>query len=280
MNIGLFGAFVGGILTLLSPCSVMLLPAFFSYAFADSRTLLTRTGMFYLGLITALVPLGMLAGTLGAFVNTHRSAFVTGASVVVIILGVLMLAGVQFPRVTSRGLDGTAAVSVYALGTVYGLAGVCAGPLLGAVLTFAALSGNALMGGLTLLVFAAGMTLPLLLLALLWGRLPVVRRLVRPREVRLGRWRSTWTAVIGGLLTIGVGAFLLLTQGTATLGGLIGATDMSRIEGAVLRSSSPTMELWIALGVVVLASAAIALVRRRRRTSGYTRNRPSEGTRS
>lgn len=57
MDIGLLGAFLGGVLTLLSPCSAMLLPAFFSYAFADPRELLTRTGVFYLGLITSLVPL-------------------------------------------------------------------------------------------------------------------------------------------------------------------------------------------------------------------------------
>lgn len=35
MVVGLLGALVGGVLTLLSPCSVMLLPAFFSYAFTS-----------------------------------------------------------------------------------------------------------------------------------------------------------------------------------------------------------------------------------------------------
>src|SRR5699024_1713859 len=90
MDSGRLGAFLGGILTLLSPCSAMLLPAFFSYAFASPRELLTRTGVFYLGLITTLVPLGVLAGTLGAFVNEHRFTFVTIASVVVIALGALI----------------------------------------------------------------------------------------------------------------------------------------------------------------------------------------------
>lgn len=73
MEIGLLGAFLGGVLTLLSPCSVMLLPAFFSYAFSSPRQLLSRTGIFYLGLITTLVPLGVLAGTLGSYVNQHVS---------------------------------------------------------------------------------------------------------------------------------------------------------------------------------------------------------------
>lgn len=53
---------------------------------------------------------------------------------------------------------------------------MCAGPLLGAVLNLAALGGNALHGGIVLLVLAAGMALPLFPLAFLWAHLPVVRR--------------------------------------------------------------------------------------------------------
>src|SRR5690625_1043796 len=199
MDIGLLAAFLGGLLTLLSPCSAMLLPAFFSYAFTSPKAMLSRTGVFYLGLITSLVPLGVLAGTLGAFVNEHRFTFVNVASIVIIVLGVVMLANIPIPFLSrGRAAEGTSAAAVYGLGTVYGLAGVCAGPLLGAVLTVSAVSGNALTGGIVLLVFAAGMALPLLVLALLWGRLPFVRRLVRPREVRIGRWRNTWTGIIGG----------------------------------------------------------------------------------
>ncbi|KZX20054.1 cytochrome c biogenesis CcdA family protein [Rathayibacter tanaceti] len=204
MELGLLGAFAGGLLTLLSPCSVMVLPAFFSYAFASPTAVLGKTAVFYLGLITTLVPLGVLAGTVGAFVAEHREAVVTAAAVLVIALGLLMLSGLPLPFLSHHVAGGTTTASVYALGTVYGLAGVCAGPVLGTVLTFAAVSGDALAGGVALLVFAAGMAFPLLVLSLLWSRLPVVRTLVRPREVRLGagarrsrqsseavsRWRS------------------------------------------------------------------------------------------
>lgn len=269
MHIGLYGALLGGLLTLLSPCSVMLLPAFFSYAFTTPRQVISRTGVFYLGLITTLVPLGMLAGTVGAFITEHRFLFVNIASLVVIVLGAIMLLNLPFLRLRgTSGLDGTSGVSVYALGTVYGLAGVCAGPLLGAVLTFAAMGSNALYGGLTLLVFAAGMALPLLVLALLWGKLPAVKQLVRPREVRLGPWRNTWTGIIGGVLTIAIGVFLLATQGTTSLGGLLGATDQTRLEGAVLGGAGNVSDLWFLLVAVVVSGVALLAVRgskRRRR---------------
>ena len=48
-------AFLGGALTLLAPCSVMLLPAFFAYAFTSRTTLLARTGLFWLGLIGLII---------------------------------------------------------------------------------------------------------------------------------------------------------------------------------------------------------------------------------
>lgn len=267
MSIGFLGAFIGGLLTLLSPCSVMLLPAFFSYAFSNTATLLARTGIFYLGLITTLLPLGVLAGTLGSFVNQHRFTLVTVAAAVVIALGALMLLNVPLPFL--RGGQGSAAstspVSVYALGTVYGLAGVCAGPLLGAVLTVAAVTGSALYGGLILLLFAAGMALPLLVLALVWGRLPFVRRLIRPREVRIGRWRNTWTGIIGGALTIALGTLLIVTSGTSSLGGLLDASTQVEVEAWAYQATSGVPDWIVAAVVVLIAGGAWLLVRRRRR---------------
>ncbi|HSL37639.1 MAG TPA: cytochrome c biogenesis protein CcdA, partial [Arthrobacter sp.] len=66
MDIGYAGAFLGGVLTLLSPCSALLLPAFFAYAFSTKSRLVARTGLFYLGLLSTLVPLGIFAGVLGS----------------------------------------------------------------------------------------------------------------------------------------------------------------------------------------------------------------------
>lgn len=267
MEIGLLGALVGGVLALLSPCSVMLLPAFFSYAFTSPGKLLGRTALFYLGLITTLVPLGVLAGTLGGFVLEHRFTLVAVAAVVVIVLGVVMLLGIPLPflgRSRTVAGDGGSPVSVYALGTVYGLAGVCAGPLLGAVLTVAAVSGDALRGGIILLFFAAGMTLPLLVLSLVWGRLPFVRKLVRPRELRIGRWRNSWTMIVGGALTAGLGALLLITDGTSSLGGLIGAGDQAAIEGWAYQATREVPDLLVLLAVFATAGLGLLLTRLRR----------------
>ncbi|NLT25934.1 MAG: cytochrome c biogenesis protein CcdA, partial [Microbacteriaceae bacterium] len=80
IDIGFAGALLGGVLSLLSPCSVMLLPAFFATAFADPRTLVLRAGLFTAGLMTTLVPLGLFAGVVGALLLQHRGALIAAAS--------------------------------------------------------------------------------------------------------------------------------------------------------------------------------------------------------
>ncbi|MBL3686597.1 cytochrome c biogenesis protein CcdA [Leucobacter zeae] len=278
MSLSLLGAFLGGVLTLLSPCSVMLLPAFFAYAFTSPGALFARTGVFFLGLAVSLVPLGLLAGTLGAWVNQHRFALMSGAAVLVIALGACLLIGVRIPGVVAqRGAESASIASVFALGTVYGLAGVCAGPLLGAALAFAAFGGDALFGGLVLLVFAAGMTAPLIVLALLWERIPAVRRWVRPRELVLGRWRNAWTNVVGGALTIGIGMLLLATNGTSEAGGILGATAQAGLEARVMRWSAAVPDWAVALCFLALAGVwvSVAVRRRARRTGQEPADRPA-----
>lgn len=260
MELTLLGAFLGGTLTLLSPCSAMLLPAFFAYAFSSPGALIARTGVFFLGLATSLVPLGLLAGSVGAWVTLHRDGLMTVAAIVVIVLGAAMMLGIRLPTMTrQRGAKSTSIASVYLLGTVYGLAGVCAGPLLGAALTMAAYGGDALLGGLVMLVFAAGMALPLLLLALLWERIPGVRRLVRPRELVIGRWRNAWSSVIGGALTAGIGVLLLVTRGTSALGSALGYSEQARIEGWVQQAAGAIPNWAFLVAVLVVGGLWIAV---------------------
>lgn len=270
MDIGFLAAFVGGVLTIASPCSVMLLPAFFAYAFTSPGRLLARTGVFYLGLITTLVPLGVLAGSLGAVFSAHRQTVVIVAAGLIIAFGIAQVLSIPLPGLAPRSSTGqTSGVAVFTLGAVYGLAGACSGPILGAVLSISALSGNALYGGVVLLVFAAGMALPLLLLAAAWTRWPSLQRLVRPRPVRVtvrGRtWATTWTQIIAGSLMIAIGILLIASEGTASLPSLLGAGDQLRLEAGVLRTAQRVPNLLVAGAalVILVGTATIVWLRRR-----------------
>lgn len=269
MDIGFTGALLGGVISLLSPCSVMLLPAFFAYAFAAPTKLMARTGLFYLGLVVTLVPLGVFSSALGSLAGDDRYILVRIVAIVVIVAGLLQLSGLPIPGVrrTEGAGDGTSAVSVFFLGAVYAVAGVCAGPILGSVLMVAAIGGNAIYGGVMLAIYAFGMTVPLFVLALIWNTMGVRgKALIRPKSVHIGRWRNTWLMVVSGLLSIGVGVLLLVTNGTADFGGFFSIGTQYRTESWVSEFGSGVSNLWFIGGAAAVLAAVIVTVRLRNRS--------------
>ena len=263
MDIGYAGALAGGLLALLSPCSVMLLPSFFAYAFSSPSQLLARTGLFYLGLVSTLVPLGVLAGTLGAFVAQKRTILIVGASLVLIAIGLVQVIGIRIPSFARHGVAGTSAISVYVLGAVYGIAGICAGPILGSVLTVAVVGADGLYGGILLALYALGMTVPLLILALLWDRLALAKRgWLRPKGLHMGSWGNSWPMIVSGLASMGIGALLLATNGTASLGGILTIGGQYQAESWVAKATSGISNLIFgAAAVIALALIGFIYVR-------------------
>ncbi len=229
-------SFLGGLLSLLSPCSALLLPAFFAYAFQSRGELVGRTAVFYLGLCATLVPLGMGISAVSSLVYGHRSTLITVSGLVIIAFGVDPGLGGGFafgPDRTPAGWDQWQFPThrPSALGAVYGFAGFCSGPILGAVLTVAATSGSALRGAGLLATYAAGMAAPLFVMALLWDRLDLGRRRwLRGREISLGPLRLHTTNLLSGLMFVAIGVLFIVSEGTSGLEGLYasgGATDLA-----------------------------------------------------
>ena len=75
VEVSYLASFFGGVLSLLSPCSALLLPAFFAYAFGGE--LVRKTGVFYLGLAATLVPLGMGISAVSALFYGQRGLLIT-----------------------------------------------------------------------------------------------------------------------------------------------------------------------------------------------------------
>lgn len=246
IEVGIPAAFAAGVLSLLSPCSALLLPSFFAYAFASRGAILARTSVFYVGLTLTLVPLGTGAGAASALFYGHRPLLIAVAGWSIIALGVLQLLGRGFTipfseklrtAVAARGGDGW--ISTLLLGAVYGLAGFCSGPVLGAILTVAATQETPWRGGGLLAVYALGMAGPLFVLALLWDRYELdSRRWLRGRTVTLGRLRVHSISLISGLLFILVGVIFLRYEGTAGLTGSLGVGDLTDLEFDLQQSVS------------------------------------------
>lgn len=268
-DIGYLAAFLGGLLALISPCSALLLPAFFAYSIDSTGRLLARTGIFFAGLATTLVPLGAAGSFAGRLFYGHRDLLVSAGGWLIVALGVAQILGMGFASRRIAAVSGrirpTTALSVYALGLVYGLAGFCAGPILGSVLTVAALSGSPVYGGLLLAVYALGMAVPLFLLALLWDRFDLGRRRwLRGRELRVGRFRLHTTSLASGLFFVLLGTLFLAFDGTTALPGLLSVDDSFAVEEWA-SGVGRTVPDWALLVLVVAVAALVLAVRGRRR---------------
>lgn len=254
MTIGYAGSFLGGMAAILSPCAALVLPAFFAYAFGQARArLVGRTALFYLGLLITLVPLGLAAGALGGLLTTHRDTLAMVGGIVLIIFGLIMALGVQLPipGLRQRG-DPKGPVGAVLLGMTYGLAGACTGPLLGAVLTVAAVSGNAVRGGLLLALFGAGMVVPLVILALSWDKLKLGERM-RPKPIKVGPFSTSLLGIVSGLLFIGVGILFITTDATSGIGGILDATQQFHLESWLREIGLNVPDLAVVAVIVLVA---------------------------
>jgi cytochrome c biogenesis protein CcdA len=258
-DIGYLAAFLGGLLVLISPCSALLLPSFFAYAFGGPTRLLGRTGVFFLGLAAVLVPLGAGSGALAAQLTEHRAALIVMAGWAIIALGVVqMLGGGWSVRPAARIQAQMAArgtwVATAGLGAAYGLAGFCTGPILGAVLTVAAAGGDPVHGALLLGVYALGMAAPLLVLTVLWQRFDLSHRTwLRGKMFHIGPVRLHTTSTISGLLFVTIGALFVVFNGSA---GLLTLDPRSALKledaTATLAAHVPDVALLVTLAAVVV----------------------------
>lgn len=275
MAVGYLAAFLGGLFALISPCSALLLPGFFAYAFGGRFRLLARTGVFYAGLAVTLVPLGMGAAQASRLVYGHQTAVATTAGALLVGFGLLQLLGRGFglgpvTRLRER-IHGTSAAAIFALGATAGLAGFCAGPVLGAVLTVAAASGQAFHGGALLAVYAAGMAAPLFALAALWDRYRLgERRWLRGRGIHLGRFTVHTSQAISATIFIALGILFLANRGTGGLVALFSPSSLTTWEqraqdwAATAQAHIPDLALLAAIAAAIIAATAWRLLRDRR----------------
>ena len=270
-TIGILGAFLGGILTLISPCSALLLPAFFAYAFDGFGKLISRTGLFYLGLCITLVPLGAGLGKVGSLFDSIRPSIMMFAGILIIIFGIMTVFGKGFafqPAQDAVGkLSGTNAVSVLLLGCVYGLASFCSGPILGSILTVAVAGGSALYGMVLMAIYALGMAVPLFILAILWERFDLShKKWLRGKELKWGPITTNTTSIVSGALFILIGGLFLGTDGTAGLSGIAGWDSQFNAELWATRVGNSSTDLIVLLVVLVLLLIALVafIVRRKR----------------
>lgn len=168
INVSVVAALLGGVLSLLSPCSAAMLPVFFAYAFKERGQLLKMTFVFWLGLALVFIPLGFGANLVGALFITHRTLLFKTAAIIFLTYALWTL----FGHAKQRALPGAirknprSLASIFLMGILTAFAsGTCTAPILGAIFTLAATQSSPILTFVLLGLYSLGLVLPLFLLA-------------------------------------------------------------------------------------------------------------------
>lgn len=225
LDIGIAVAFGAGVLSFLSPCVLPLVPSYLSFVSGVSSedlaegsaavrgTAFVHSLFFVLGFSLVFLALGASATLLGQLFRQNQLLIARIGGVVIIGLGLYLLGlrpGLLFQRerrihLKDRPLGYLGSTLV---GVTFGAGwSPCIGPILGGILTFAAVRQTMADGLLLLGVYSLGLAVPFLLstLALGW---------FFSAFERFRRWLP-WVERVSGALLILVGILLVTGRFTA-----------------------------------------------------------------
>jgi cytochrome c-type biogenesis protein len=175
--------FSAGLLSFLSPCVLPLIPGYIAFVTGISVADLTDQGgsrrkmayamfgsfLFVLGFSAVFVALGATATWLGALLTQRLPLLVNIAGVVIVLFGIHQLGLLKFNFLTATkqidlSTDKLGHLKAPLLGAAFAFGWTpCIGPILAAILTYAATMDTVGKGVTLLIVYSAGLGIPFLL---------------------------------------------------------------------------------------------------------------------
>jgi len=218
----IIASFLAGMIALFAPCCItFMLPAYFAYTFKQKRAIILMTFIFFFGVATILVPIGLgVAYLTQLFKGYHTQVFYLGG-ILMLFLSYLAFSGKKFsmPFKQLPLLKKHDVLSIYVLGLFSGLASSCCAPVLAGVLTLSALSLNLFQALILTLVYVFGMVFPLFILAYFWDSFNWSEsRLVRGIMIRFKIFEKEFSIhssnLLTGIIFLIIGIYILYLAAT------------------------------------------------------------------
>ena len=180
-------AFLAGVISFLSPCVLPIVPPYLAYMSGISLSEATDNNkavsivlpavFFVLGLSTVFLILGFTASALGTVFLSYQDTLITISGILVMgfglhFLGILRIGFLEREARFEASSQNGSAFGAYVLGLAFAFGWTpCIGPQLASILTLAASEGSVARGTTLLGVYALGLGVPFLLVALFLSRL-------------------------------------------------------------------------------------------------------------
>jgi cytochrome c-type biogenesis protein len=220
-SVSLAAAFLAGLFSFVSPCVLPIVPGYLSFisgvnvaqwkggaAPADLvRRVVLASLAFVLGFSTVFVALGAAATLVGSLLQQHKRTLGMIGGVIILVLGLHTMGVLRIPwllgekraNVTQKPLG---PLGAYVVGLAFAFGWTpCIGPILGAILLYAAQQETVGQGVVLLSAYSAGLGIPFLLSAL------AVNWFFKASG-GLRKWMHA-VEVVSGALLVGVGLLLV-----------------------------------------------------------------------
>ena len=225
------GAFLGGLLSFLSPCVLPIVPSYVSFitgiSFEDFKTgnkalirklTIISSLLFITGFSTVFILLGVFSSFIGRFLAIHYDVIRIVGGIIIIVFGLYVMGIFKIGFLSMdkrvhlkskpRGYIGSFVVGLtFATGWT-----PCIGPILGTILLIASTSGSAFYGFKLLFVYSLGLAIPFFITSLaintFLSHFSLVNKYMRP------------ILILSGLFLIAFG-ILFLTNSVTFLVGLV-----------------------------------------------------------
>ena len=175
-------AFLAGLISFLSPCVLLLIPGYISYISGTSfdklvkrekNFVVIKTIFFTLGFSFVFIALGSTASYIGKFFLTNSNIFRIIAGVIIIFFSLHLIGifNVNFMNKDIRFFTNKYSNNLtfpFIVGAAFGFGWTpCIGPILGSIITLAALEENILRGVLLLSFYSLGLAIPFIISGIL-----------------------------------------------------------------------------------------------------------------
>jgi cytochrome c biogenesis protein CcdA len=161
-------SFFAGIVSVLSPCVLPLLPIVLAYSTGNSKL---RPLAVIAGLTFSFTVMGVAASAFGEYLLPYLGEIKIIAELIIIFMGISMLMQKDVFSFLSQytgkvHAEGKGLIGGLIIGASLGIVWIpCVGPILASILTLVALEGNVLYGAGLLLIYSMGFAIPMLIIA-------------------------------------------------------------------------------------------------------------------
>ncbi len=220
-NISFIIAFIAGMITLLSPCLLPLLPAYFAITFKEKRRITLYTFIFFIGFSIIFVVMGLLASVTGRSLGTLLGdkpwiIFIAGS--LFILLGIMTFLGKGFSGLIMNKQASEDKFGVFLSGIIFAVGwSACIGPIIAGIILIASTLQNYFAAALLMIFYSLGIFFPLFILSFIYDKIPLkgINKINKP--LKIGSLHTTILNVIAAVMFILLGLLFIFFKGTSVI---------------------------------------------------------------